>query len=258
MSRPLPSSLERAGLLLGGLMAPLTGALSALRRSRMFHPRGVLCAARVEPAPASAAHATVAEALAGVALVRFSSALWKHGEFSDVLGCALRFTSAPFTVEPKPGDQDLLLATIQRPWTMPLSPFSTRTHDFLANVYFGVSPFEIEGHGRVEWRVVPLAPSPAADDRRERLALALLHGARLALELAPYTSPWRRPDPERFARVALLELTAELELDQEALRFDPYRSGRGIMPVGFVHGLRRATYSSSQRRRPASVAAERR
>jgi hypothetical protein len=219
----------------------------------MFHPRGVLCAARVEPAPARSELASVAEALAGVALVRWSSALWKRGEWTDVLGCALRFSTSPLAIEPKPGDQDLLLATIQRPWTMPLSPFTTRTHDFLANAYFGVSPFEVERLGRVEWRLAPLAPSPAGEDRRGRLALAMLQGARLSLELSPYPGPWRRPDPARFARVALIELTGELELDQEALRFEPFRSGRGLEPVGFVHGLRRATYSASQRRRPAQA-----
>lgn len=234
-------------------MAPFTAALSALRQSRMFHPRGVVCAARVVADPARPELASVAEALAGVALVRWSSALWKSGERTDVLGCALRFTSPPLTFEPKPGDQDLLLATIQRPWTMPISPFTTRTHDFLANVYFGVSPFEVVGLGRVEWRVAPLAPSPAGADRRERLGLAALSRARLSLELAPYPGPWHRPDPARFARVAVLELTGELELDQEALRFDPFRSGRGLEPVGFVHALRKATYRASQRARPGAL-----
>ncbi|MEO8183439.1 MAG: hypothetical protein ABI895_31785 [Deltaproteobacteria bacterium] len=42
-----------------------------------------------------------------------------------------------------------------------------------------------------------------------------------------------------------------LDLDQEALRFDPFRAGRGVTPVGFVHALRRATYLASQRARPA-------
>jgi hypothetical protein len=252
---PVPASapLDTAGQLLGGLVAPFTAVLSALRQSRMFHPRGITCAARVMAEPARPELAGVAEALAGVALVRWSSALWKHGEHTDVLGCALRFTTPPLTIEPKPGDQDLLLATIQRPWTMPLSPFSTRTHDFLANVYFGVSPFEVAPLGRVEWRVAPLAPSPAGADRRERLGLAALSRARLSLELAPYTGPWRRPDPARFARVAVIELTSELALDQEALRFDPFRSGRGLEPVGFVHALRRATYAASQRGRPRAA-----
>lgn len=251
MPAPSTSRLHGTGQLVGDVMAPFTGALSALRHSRMFHPRGVLCGARVQPAPARRELASVAEALGGVALVRWSSALWKGGEWTDVLGCALRFTSPPLSIEPQPGDQDLLLATIQRPWTMPLSPFTTRTHDFLANVYFGVSPFEVEGLGRVEWRLVPVAPSPAGEQRRERLARAMAQGASLSLELAPYSGPWRRPSATRFARVAELLLTGELELDQEALRFDPFRSGRGLMPVGFVHALRRATYAASQRRRPA-------
>jgi hypothetical protein len=41
-----------------------------------------------------------------------------------------------------------------------------------------------------------------------------------------------------------------VELDQEALRFDPFRDGRGITPVGFVHSMRKLTYLASQRARP--------
>jgi hypothetical protein len=43
-----------------------------------------------------------------------------------------------------------------------------------------------------------------------------------------------------------------LDLDQEALRFDPFRAGRGIVPVGFVQWVRRLTYASSQRLRPGA------
>jgi hypothetical protein len=35
-------------------------------------------------------------------------------------------------------------------------------------------------------------------------------------------------------------------LDREALRFDPFRSGRGVRPVGFVHSMREGTYLASQ------------
>jgi hypothetical protein len=52
------------------------------------------------------------------------------------------------------------------------------------------------------------------------------------------------------ARVVLLERAI---LDQERLRFSPFRDGKGISPVGFVSGLRRATYLLSQLARPASA-----
>jgi hypothetical protein len=38
-----------AGLGVGWLLAPIRGLVSWLRRSRMFHPRGLLFRAEVEP-----------------------------------------------------------------------------------------------------------------------------------------------------------------------------------------------------------------
>lgn len=252
---------QGAGSIAGRLLAPVTGKVSALRRARMFHPSGLLCRAHVVTAPAERRLEPLATALAGPALVRFSSALWKQGEAPDVLGCALRFTREPLGVVAHEGDQDLLLATIQRPWTMPFAPFTTRRHDFFANTYFGVSPFEVEGLGRVEWRLVPEPAARASaarggPDRRGRIARALREGtAVLGLELAPYAGPLKRPRPASFRRVVQLCLTSWLDdLDQEALRFDPFRTGRGIRPVGFVHDLRRATYARSQAERPPSTA----
>lgn len=53
---------------------------------------------------------------------------------------------------------------------------------------------------------------------------------------------------EPVARIALLE---PAHLDQERLRFSPFRDGKGISPRGFVHGLRRAPYLLSRIARPA-------
>jgi hypothetical protein len=185
-------------------------------------------------------------------LLRWSSALWKGGERMDVLGCGLRFARAPLSAEAHAGDQDLLMATIQRPWSMPFAPFATHTHDFLDNVYYGVSPFEVDGlGGKMEWRLVSEYRGLVGDNRQARLAQAMVDGhARLRLEVAPYKGPWLRPQSHDFKSVVRLKLTGWLEVDQEALRFDPFRSGRGLRPVGFVHALRRATYAASQRHRP--------
>jgi hypothetical protein len=56
---------------------------------------------------------------------------------------------------------------------------------------------------------------------------------------------------EPVARIVLLE---PARLDQERLRFSPFRDGMGISPRGFVHGLRRATYLLSQIARPSRAA----
>ncbi len=241
-----------AGTLAGLVLSPVTYAISALRRSRMFHPSGVLCEARVEPLAAEPSLAPLAAALAGPALVRWSSAWWKQSEWRDVLGCALRFGAAESWLNPGSDAQDLLLATIQRPWSMFGAPFTTRQHDFLDNVYFGVSPFLVRGR-EVEWRLVPEHPSPAGASRRERLERALAAGVASArLELASYRGPLRRPRDAEFQSVVRIVLERVRADDPAALRFDPFRAGRGLVPVGFVHAMRRLTYASSQRVRPAS------
>jgi hypothetical protein len=242
---------ELSGRALGLALAPFTGLLSAARRARMFHPNGVVCSARAEPVALSGPARDVAERLAGPVLMRWSSAWWKHVEWMDALGCALRFTREPFGTEPQPGDQDLLVATIQRPWTLPFAPLSTHHRDFLANTYYGVSPFEVPPLGRIEWRLCAQQPASGIGSRRERLARAIAEKrAIVVLEWAVYAGAFQRPVPAHFAPLLEIHLTGEVDLDQRALRFDPFLAGRGLEPVGFVHALRRSTYRASQALRP--------
>lgn len=232
-------------------MAPFTGTISGLRRSRMFHPRGLTCRAEVQIATRDANALRVAERLGTSALLRWSSAWWKRREWPDVLGCAVRFTTEPDSVVARSGDQDLLFATIRRPWTLPFAPLTTRQHDFLANDYYAVSPFEVEPLGRIEWRL--RCESNASTDRAarpERLHAAVAEHRGVVLEWAPYRKPWRAFDGRAFRPLVRLVMTELIEIDQERLRFDPFRAGRGIDPVGLIHGARRATYLASQVARP--------
>jgi hypothetical protein len=233
---------EGVGTVVGWLMAPVTGAVSAMRRARMFHPEG-----KVYRAEVTAARDTrwpeVAARLTGPALVRLSSAWWRGGkELPDALGFALRFARSPDRLSD--GDQDLLLATIQRPWTTLLAPLKTRVHDFLMNDYYGVSPFDIDGVGRVKLRLVGPRLSCEGGSREERLQRAVDDGrAVLLLEVRPRD----RHGWQSLVEVALVEA---VEIDQEALRFSPFRDGRGLRPRGLVHALRRGAYAASQRLRP--------
>ena len=239
---------ESFGRTLGVLLAPVTASVSALRRARMFHPSGICVAAEVRAIDGD----PLGERLAGHALARLSSAWWKRREWRDVLGLALRFTSSPdITARAGASDQDLLLATIRRPWTMALAPLSTNHRDFLANHYFAVSPFRVEGQdGEVEFRIVPAPTAREGHGRAGSLAHAIARReAVLTLEVRPYrrvldlrAAPWRP--------IARIELVRLVEIDQDALRFDPFRDGRGIGPVGLVHSLRIATYGASQHARP--------
>jgi hypothetical protein len=242
-----PTFAERCGLVIGGWLAPITAAVSARRRARMFHPDGVVYHAEVAPSSDSLELAAAADRLTGAALVRFSSALWRRGfEWPDVLGVALRFDA------PRSSQQDLLLATIRFPWTMPFAPFNTRVHSFTWNHYHAVSPFELDGIGAVKLRLrSPRIGNDEAKTRERHLSdLTVERRARFVLECRRLALPFFARHWEPLASVTLLDAA---NLDQQALRFSPFRDGAGIHPTGFVHALRVAAYRASQQARPASA-----
>lgn len=244
-----PEPREKYGLMLGAALAPITAALSRARRARMFHPDGVVYQANVEPCTLNPQLLPVAQRLAGLALVRFSSALWRGGrQWPDVLGAAIRFGWVGTTPGPST-PQDLLLATIRFPWTMPFAPFATNFRSYLWNHYHAVSPFEVPGVGRVKIRLrSPRLGNRGRATRDAHLSHAVLDGqARFELQ-------FRRLDVGPLFRhwqpVACLTLIGPFDADQAALRFSPFRAGAGIQPVGFIHALRVAAYAASQRARP--------
>jgi len=244
-----PEASERYGMLVGSWLAPITAALSRSRRARMFHPDGVVYQAQVEPYTSDSELQTIAERLAGTALVRFSSALWREGrQWPDVLGAAIRFGWNGADAQ-RGAPQDLLFATIRSPWTMPFAPLATNFRSFLWNHYHAVSPFEVPGVGRVKIRLrSPRLGKGSGKTRAEHLDEVVGQGrARFELQ-------FRRLDVSPLARswqpVARVTLTARFDADQAALRFSPFRDGADIRPVGFVHALRLAAYAASQDARP--------
>ncbi len=60
----------------------------------------------------------------------------------------------------------------------------------------------------------------------------------------------RRTLTLRWHTVTLIQLYHELDLDQEALAFDPFRGT--LRPVGLVHAIRQAVYAAGQTARPRS------
>lgn len=235
---------EALGVGLGWAAAPVFALVSWARRARTFHPRGDAWLADVTALPGGG---PLGERLSGPCLVRFSGALWKsRWEHLDVLGCALRFRRRDdAATEPDVGDQDLLFATILRPWTMGLAPFTTDASDYLSNLYYAVSPFDVPGFGRAFLRLRP-EPLHSADgrDRAARLdATVARDGVVLTLEVR---QRWRWG----WVPAATITLRERADVNQEALTFSPFRDGRGIVPRGLVHSLRRAVYPASQRARP--------
>lgn len=229
-------------------MGPLTAlGTVARRRSRLFHPVGVVLRASVVGLHRDGPLGQAARALEGPALVRLSSAWWKRREWIDALGFAIRFRgTGEVSPAPAAGDQDLLFATIRFPLTTLLAPLTTRQHDFTANHYYAVSPFEVPGVGRAKLRLAPppAPPGGAGATREERLRAAVASGeASFQLQLR------RRPPRGSWEPLCQVHLVEEVALDQEALAFWPFRTGRGVVPRGFVHALRRGAYAGGQRAR---------
>jgi len=236
---------EELGRVIGALWGPAVRLGAAFRHARLLHPDGITYRAEVKACPASESLRPLATRLAGPALVRLSAALWRgQREWPDVLGLAVRLRSEEsITEEPSPGDQDLLFATVRSPWTLGLAPLSTDTYDWLENDYYAVSPFRVNGLGRAKLRITSSRAAAPGNTRVERLEAALQAGqARFTLEVFP-----RRGEAGgRWHPVAELRLVEQVTLDPATLRFWPYRSGRGLRPVGFVHALRIPTYRQSQ------------
>ena len=168
-------------------------------------------------------------------LARCSGALWKRpSERFDVLGIALRFEN-----------QDLLFATIKSPFTTLFAPFTTNAHDFLANYFYTVAPFEVHNRDRVELRLVPQDPPALMGTRDEKLRAAVETG-RCVWHLEARRTLTR--DWHAVARITLDEVAV---VDQEALHFDAFRTDGKLQPAGVVHAIRKAVYAASQAARPA-------
>jgi hypothetical protein len=235
----------------GRCLAPFTGAVSAVRQARMFHPEGLVYTAEVTARGGAADLERLGERLAGSALVRLSSAWWRNGkEWPDVLGMALRLQGLR-DVDPasiSAATQDLLLATVRFPWTTPFAPLGTNVKSFLFNHFHGVSPFEVEGVGKVKLRArAPRLRNGGGLSRVEHLFRAVSRGqAHWTLEVRRLSQPALA---RRWEPVATVRLQAPVDVDQAELRFSPFRAGLSIVPTGFVHHLRIAAYAASQRAR---------
>jgi hypothetical protein len=219
---------ERLGLILGYALGVATAAISFIRQARTFHPRGLAFVAQVTPLQGNA----FSESLRGQAIVRLSSAWWKNKEWRDVLGLALRIHK-----------QDLLLATITHPWTLPVSAFFTKYHDFLKNNYYGVSHFSIPGQKKVKIRLAPKNQKPKKPSdlsRTEQIKLDVKTGN--ALFLFQVSPLWKT----NWTSVAEIQLTGVLDINPEELKFSPFQNGLQIVPRGFIHHLRVGAYAMSR------------
>ena len=239
---------ELMGFAAGVMFAPAAAVGSALRRGRVFHPSGVVCRATVTAAQGAGPAAELGARLAGPALVRLSSGLWRGQteRLPDVLGAAIRFRrDASPSAEPGPDDQDLLLNTFSHIPLIGVALLTTMVQTFLWDDYYAVSVFEAGDMGLTKWRLASPRIPPGTGGRIAALDSAIANG------MAVFDLQVREAHlGTRYQSVARVELEARVDIDQEELRFSPFRNGRGIVPRGFVNAARIAPYAASQAVRP--------
>jgi hypothetical protein len=223
-------------------------ALAALRRRRSLHPTGFGYQGWLQVPNERSARPGVPLFQAGAthpALLRFSRGAGLPEPLPDALGVAIKLPDAH-----GPGiDQDLLLtSSTDRPLLRRLLFPAT---SFVRGAFSSALPYDLGGE-RVVLLVVPMRTSAAgstggAGHRPVGGALAELRAVAangLELELRTARS-FGRSQP-----LATVTVGPPLSPDQtEALRFNPWTTGPGIRPSGWLNLLRDAAYQASQRGR---------
>ena len=209
------------GYLMGYPLGIITGSISFIRASRMFHPQGIVVQAKVKNLWKEKIE------FPEDAIIRFSSAWWKHKEWRDALGIAIRFGNI----------QDLLLVSFKHAWQTPISPMLTKYKDFFSNDYYAVAPFKV-GRELVYFKMTPQEHGPATENRTTSLFKNIHHHAGWRLFIRIKDREW----------IPLADITLQdvIDVDQERLKFDPFLNGLGINPEGFIHYLRVGTYRLGQ------------
>jgi hypothetical protein len=241
-----------------------------IRNSRTFHPDGRVFRGTVRSLqPVDESYARAAEQLAGSALMRIGMGLMKKGSplwladgIPDAPSVAMRIASSADEITPQgPSAQCLdLLCTAggNRLWKLVLNlatggwMFGLHKFDYFKNLYHADVPYRIDDGKRDVWiRLVPDVETPGlpqdAPARENGLTLAVRRHAVLRLEVQPVGNA-RLP----FVPIAEIRFDEEIEIDQEALHFDPF-TARGFEPHGFLSEVRKSVYPASARERAAST-----
>ncbi len=246
-----------------------------VRNSRTFHPDGRVFRGTVQSlGPASSSLARAAAKLEGAVLLRIGMGLMKKGwprwladHIPDAPSIASRFytPSSPddIRLERRP-DEDLdLLSTAggDRLWKLVLNlatggfGYGLHQFDYFRNVYTADVPYLVDDGTLDVWlRLAPtLEPAQSASPqdglaREEALTAAVARRATIRVEAQRSGSP-REP----FVPIAEIRFEEEIQVDQEALHFDPV-AGRGFLPHGLLTEVRTTVYPSSVHSRARSAA----
>jgi hypothetical protein len=232
----------------GPAVAAAFFALAALRRGRSLHPTGIGYQGWLRVPNERPPRPGVALFQPGVtrpAVLRFSRGAGLPEPLPDVLGVAMKLPDAH-----GPGlDQDLLLSSsTDRPLLRRLL-FPARS--FVRGAFSTALPYDL-GSERIVLLLVPVLSSAgrsaggggrrAGGGALAELRAATADGLRFELRTARSVG--------RSQPLANVTVGPPLPADQtEALRFNPWTTGPGIHPSGWLNLLRDAAYQASQRGR---------
>jgi hypothetical protein len=271
-----PRVEDRPTILVRAVAGLFGFASGVLRNARTFHPDGRTFRGTIRPLrPADAGLAHAAERLEGAVFLRIGMGLMKRGmprwiatRLPDAPSIATRVftasTPGEIRLDRRP-DEDLdLLCTAggDRLWKLVLNiatggrMYGLKQFDYFANVYSADVPYKIDEMGLDVWlRLVPdvdrrpIISSHALEDnvsREKGLSDAVARRATFKLE-AQHVGDRRAP----FVPIAEVRLETEIDIDQEAVHFEPV-AGRGFAPHGFLTDLRKHAYPASVQSRPPS------
>jgi hypothetical protein len=245
-------------------------ASGVIRNARTFHPDGRVFRGTVRSLrPEDASLTWASEQLVGTALLRIGMGLMKKGmplwladRIPDAPSIATRFSSpGAVRLQRRPAEDLDLLCTAggDRLWKLVVNlatggrMYGLHRFDYFHNLYYADVPYRID-NGRLDlWvRLVPdmgvsqLTPGSPKDGtaREEGLTNAVARHAVVRIEAQRVGD-----DREPFLPIAEIRFEEEIQIDQEALHFDPV-AGRGFEPHGFLTDLRKSVYPASVQSRP--------
>jgi hypothetical protein len=233
-------------------IAAFFGFISGVvRNARTFHPDGRTFLGTVSADAADPTLSQPGKLIEGHVLLRIGMGLAKtswptfiRNHIPDAPSFAGRFSpsSNPDAISRTgrgPDELDILFtAGGDRLWKLILNlatggrGYGLKRFDYLQNQYFAQVPYRVAGCELNLWlrlRAAGSAPTEAhradSDVAREQiLSQAVRHGAELVIEAQPVTS---KSAP--FLRVAKIRLDREIDVDQDALHFQPF-GGRASNP----------------------------
>lgn len=228
-------------------------ALATARRRRSLHPVGVGYQGWLQVPHEGPPRSGVPLFQAGAthpALLRFSRGAGLPEPLPDALGVAIKLPDAH-----GPGaDQDLLLtSSTDRPLLRRLL-FPARS--FAHGAFSTALPYDL-GNDRVVLLLVPAHSSAgrSADGDRHHAAGGALAELRAAAAKGLGFEIRTARTFGRSKALATLRIGPPLPAEQtEALRFNPWNTGPGIRPAGWLNLLRDAAYRASQRGRSRGTA----